>query len=203
MGKHIDELGSYQDFRAPWETESGEEVEPDRGKLKKLLFNARSAKAAALDERDEAQEKLDQAVTDLEAAKKEAASANGEEAQKKITTLEKKVADLTSERDKLVADKEEAELRAEVLGDLDPKMAKYVKGKTREELEKSLEEVKADFGVVDGEGDEEDEDRPGLRTRPRSLLNPGDPEPDKGKGSQGPDPEQVADQILSGGRIFG
>lgn len=197
MGKNIDELGSYQDFRAPWETETGDEAEVDKGKLKKLLYNARSAKAAALDERDDARAELETATADLEEAKKEAASANGEEATKKIAKLEKELADAKAKVDTLEKDKERSDLRAEVLAGLDPKYAKYVQGETRDELEKSLEEVKADFGLEDADG--EDGDEPKVRTRPRTTLrNPLDP--NSGKGGDAPvDFDKVADDILGNG----
>lgn len=200
MGKNIDELGSYQDFRAPWETETGDEAEVDKGKLKKLLYNARSAKAAALDERDDARAELETATADLEEAKKEAASANGEEATKKIAKLEKELADAKAKVDTLEKDKERSDLRAEVLAGLDPKYAKYVQGETRDELEKSLEEVKADFGLEDGDGEGgEDGDEPKVRTRPRTTLrNPLDP--NSGKGGDAPvDFDKVADDILGNG----
>ena len=203
MGKHLDALPSEADFRAPWETADGTEAEIDKAKLKRFIYNLSKDKAKAQDARDEAQEAVTKAEKELEEAKAEAADANGVEAQKKIDRLEKKVADLTAERDKLVADQEYAELRAEVLEGLDPKYAKYVTGQTREELEKSLEQVKEDFGLEEsGDGDEgdDDEDEPKVRTQPRTrtkVRNPADPE--AGKGSEEIDFDKVADDILGRG----
>lgn len=199
MGKHLDELGSYQDFRAPWETETGDEAEVDKPKLKKLLFNARSAKAAALDERDEAVEAQKTAETERDEAKTEAANTNPAEAQKKIEKLEAENKTLKDAADARAKADEYAALRAEVIGDLDPKYAKYVTGEDRKALEESLEAVKADFGIKDSDDDDDAEDEPQLRTRPRSgLRNPGDSQPGKG-GDEAVDFDKVADQILGSG----
>lgn len=207
MGKHIDELGSYQDFRAPWETESGEETDPNKNQLKKLLFNARSAKAAALDERDEFKAKVAEVEKDLESAKAEAASANGEEAQKKIDSLQSKVESLQGEIDKRDAAAEAEALRKEVLGDFaekHPKAAKYVKGDTQEELEASLEAVKEDFGISDDDdsADGGDEEQSVGRTRPVSRLQ--SPIDRKGVGGeQEYDFDKVAEQAIVGsGNVF-
>lgn len=204
MGKNLDKLGSLDSFRAPWETEGGSDAEIDKPKLKRWIYGVLGDKAKAQDARDDVQEKLATAEKDLETAKAEAADANGEEAQKKIDKLEKKVADLTAERDGLVSAKEQAELREEVLGDFavkNPKAAKYVKGETREELEKSLEEIKADFGITDGGDEDDEEEEPTIRTKPRVLGNPADP--DAGKGAENYDFDKVADEVLTGGRVFG
>ena len=203
MGKHTDAVKSLDEFRAPWETEGGTDAEIDKPKLRRFIHNLISDKAKAQDAREDAQEKLATAEKDLEAARAEAADANGAEAQKKIDRLEKKVSDLTAERDRLVSDKERSDLRSEVLGDLDPKYAKYVQGETREELEKSLEDVKKDFGISDepGDEDEEEEEEKTVRTTPRSRLrNPADRE--SGKGAEEIDFDKVADDIV-GNHIFG
>lgn len=200
MPKHADAVKSFEDFRAPWETEGGTDAEIDKPKLRRYIYNLIVDKAKAQDSRDDTATKLEETEKALETAKAEVADASGEEAAKKVEKLEKKVSDLTSERDKLVAAKEEADLRAEVLEGLDSKYAKYVKGTTREELEKSLEEVKTDFGLETKEGDEEDEDgEPKLRTRPRTNLNnPADGQSGKG-GEEEVDFDKVADEILGGG----
>jgi hypothetical protein len=197
VGKHTDAVKSYDEFRAPWETEAGTDAEIDKPKLKRYIYNLVTDKAKAQDARDEKDEALKAAEADLETAKTEAANANGPEAQKKIDLLQKKVDDLTAEkvaREK--ADEHEA-LRKEVIGDLDPKYAKYVVGEDREALEKSLEDVKADFGIKDGDENEEEEEEGTLRTRPRSSVkNPLDPEAGKGGGGGEIDYDKVADDIL-------
>jgi hypothetical protein len=202
VAKHVDKIGSFEDFKAPWETESGAEAEVDKPKLKRLMFNARLSEAKAQDSRDEAQEALTAAEKERDEAKAEAASSNGPEAQRKIDTLEKKVADLTAEKEaRTKADEHEA-LRKDVIGDLDPKYAKYVVGEDREALEKSLEEVKTDFNLGDPDGDDNDPDdnEPRLRTHPRRLNNPTDPNP--GKGSEAIDFDKIADDIVAGGSPF-
>lgn len=203
MAKHLDGLKAFDEFRAPWETEGGSDAEIDKPKLKRWIYGILTDKAKAQDARDEAQESIKTIETERDEAKAEAAKANGDEAQKKIDKLEKQVTDLTAERDKLVSDKEEADLRAEVIGNLDPKYAKYVVGKTREDLEKSLEDVKADFGIKDGDENEDDEneDELNVRTRPRTKLSTG-LDAEAGKGGGEIDFDKVADGIL-GNSVFG
>lgn len=199
--KHQDAVKAYDEFRAPWETADGSEAEIDKPKLKRYIYNLVGDKAKAQDARDDALADLSAAETERDEAKAQAADSNGAEAQKKIDKLEKQVNDLTAERDKLVADKEHADLRAEVIGDLDPKYAKYVQGDTQEELEKSLEEVKKDFGLEAGseEEQEDEEDEPKVRTRPTARLRNG-ADPDAGKGgSDAIDFDKVADEILGTG----
>lgn len=211
MGKHTDKLGSFDSFRAPWETEGGSDAEIDKPKLKKWIFNVLSDKAKAQDSRDELDEKLEQAGKDLEAAKAEAADANGEEAQKKIDKLQAKVDKLTEEKEAREAADSLAELRKDVLGDFaekHPKAAKYVKGETQEELEESLAAVKEDFGISDepgdGEEEEHEEEKATGRTTPRTrLTNPVDRQ--SGKPGEGEyDFDKIADEaIRGGGNIFG
>lgn len=202
--KHQDAVKSFDEFRAPWETADGSEAEIDKPKLKRYIYNLVTDKAKAQDSRDDALETVTAAEAERDEAKEQAANANPAEAQKQIDKLTKQVADLTAERDGLVQAKEQADLRAEVLGDLDPKYAKYVTGTTKEELEKSLEDVRKDFGLeVDGDEDDEDEDdEPTLRSTPQRrsgrLLNPADAQ--NGKGGEGEyDFDAVADQIVGGG----
>lgn len=204
MGKHTDAVKSYDEFRAPWETADGSEAEIVKTTLKRYIYNLVTDKAKAQDSRDEKDEALKTATTNLEAAKAEAATANGPEAQKKIDTLQKKVDELTSAAEERTKADEHEALRKEVIGDLDPKFAKYVVGADREALEKSLEAVKTDFGIVEGDGDEDgDEDEPNLRTRPRQVKNAADPLAGKtGNGSSEIDFDAVADGILGGTAVF-
>lgn len=201
--KHQDAVKAYDEFRAPWETADGSEAEIDKPKLKRYIYNLVTDKAKAQDSRDDALADVETVTAERDEAKEQAADASGEEASKKIAKLEKQVTDLTAERDKLVADKEHADLRAEVIGDLDPKYAKYVQGSTQEELEKSLEQVKEDFGLGEPEGEQEEDEDPPVRTQPRSrtLRNPADRE--SGKGSDEIDFDKVADDVIGAGSIFG
>lgn len=207
--KNQDKLGTFEDFKAPWETEAGQDAEIDKPKLKRLIFNLKSGEAKALDAKADADEALEAAEKDLETAKDEAANANGDEAQKKIDRLQAKVDKLQKVVDDRDAADELAQLRADVLGDFaekHPKAAKYVKGETQEELEKSLEEVKEDWGITDGDADEdEDEDEPEVRTRPqartRTLTNGADKESGK-PGEKEIDFDAVADGIVGAGNPF-
>lgn len=175
MSKHVAAVKPFDQFIAPWETEGGTDAEIDKPKLKRYIYNLVTDKAKAQDSTDEAAAAKVAAETERDDAKADAEKASPEEANKKIARLEKANADLKTERDGLVAAKERSDLRGEVLEGLDPKYAKYVQGETREELEKALEQVKADFGLGE-EGDEDlDDDEPVIRTAPRTLTNPVDP----------------------------
>lgn len=199
--KHQDKVGSFENFRAPWETEAGEDAEIDKSKLKRLIFNLKAGEAKALDAAADSAEAQATAETERDEAKTEAANANPAEAQKKIEKLEKQVTDLTTERDGLVSEKEQNALRAEVIGNLDPKYAKYVKGATKEELEKSLAEVREDFDLPEPGKEGEEGEEPEVRTRPRTRLNNGT-DPESGKGADVVDFDAVADDILVGGGVF-
>lgn len=200
--KHQDKIGSFDTFRAPWETESGAEVDVDKATLKRLLFNLKVGEAKAQDAQDDAREALAAAETERDEAKDQAANANPAEAQKQIDKLTAKVEELTTERDKLVSDAEHAKLRAEVLGDLDPKYAKYVQGETKEELEESLASVKEDFGLSEESGEDDDDEEvdevPARLTPVSRIKNPAD----RKSGQPGDVPvdfDKVADQILGRG----
>lgn len=209
MGKHTDKLGSIENFKAPWETESGEDAEIDKSKLKRLIFNLKSGEAKALDSVEEAKESIAETDAENDKLKADLEKASGPEAQKRIDKLEtenKALKDAAKAREEADA---EAALRKEVLGDFaekHPKAAKYVVGKTEEELEKSLAEIKADFGIED-EGNEsgEDDDLDEIvgRTTPKpNLRTGGDPNPGTG-GSGEIDFDKVADEIIGAGRVFG
>lgn len=198
--KHIDKVGSFDNFRAPWETEAGADAEIDKSKLKRLIFNLKASEAKSLDAKADADEALEAAEAERDEAKEAASNANPAEAQKQIDKLTKKVTDLTAERDKLVSDKEHSDLRAEVLEGLDAKYAKYVTGETREDLENSLKQVREDFGIGDGSDDDDDGDdgEPEIRTRPRNLSNPADRESGK-PGGEEIDFDKIAEDIVGGG----
>lgn len=207
---HKDKLGTFDNFRAPWQTETGEDAEIDQPKLAKLIYNLKLDLANERDKHEDTKATLTEVETERDEAKDAAANANGPEAQKQIDKLTADLEKVTGERDDLKNEKAAAELRAEVLGDFEtrhPKAAKYVKGDTEEELRESLKDVMEDFGITEGDGDDEDagddEDEPKLSTRPRSqsLLNPGDKNNGKG-GDEEVDFDKVAAQI-QGGRIFG
>ena len=157
MGKNSDKLGSIEDYRAPWETESGADAEIDKSKLKRYIFNLASDKAKAQDARDEAAERVTAAEADVEKYKKQAADSSGEETQRALAKAEKDLADAKARVKALEGDISIRDLRAEVLAGLDPKYAKYVNGETKEDLEKSLKQVKEDFGIKDAPADGDDD----------------------------------------------
>lgn len=180
MGKNSDKVPALDEFRAPWETESGADAEIDKSKLKRYIHNLVSDKAKAQDARDEAAEKVTAAEADVEKYKKQAADASGEEVQKALTKAESDLAAAKSKLSSLEADIANRDLRAEVLVGLDPKYAKYVTGETKEDLEKSLKQVKEDFGITeksddDGDGDEDGDDDGDFtgRITPKSKVKTG------------------------------
>lgn len=158
MGKNVDKLGGLDEYRAPWETESGSDAEIDKPKLKRLMFNLKLGEAKALDAKAEAEEKVTAAEADVEKYKAQAADASGEEVTKALAKAEKDLAEAKEKVKKLETDISNRDLRSEVLAGVDPKVAKYVVGETKEELEKSLKEVKEDFGIADKPADDDNED---------------------------------------------
>jgi hypothetical protein len=202
VGKHTDKLGEIADFRAPWETESGEDADIDKSKLKRFIFNLKKGEATALDSVEDSKA----AVTAAEKARDDALDAAEKntpaEAVNKIKRLETENADLKGKIEANDKANELAALRKKVLGDLPEKYAKYVEGETEEDLETSLEQVREDFGLGDGEENQEEEEENILSSRPRSnLRNVTDP---KGGGADKEvDYDAVADQIIGGGRAFG
>lgn len=178
---HLDALGSFESFRAPWQTEAGADAEIDKPKLARLLYNVKADLAKARDSHEETREALAATEAERDEFKKQAADASGAEAQKELEKLRGKVADLTAERDSLKSAKELSDLRATVLAGVDPKVAKYVQGTTEEELTESLKAVKEDFGISDEPGEEEDGEeenenvgRTSPRITTRTVKNPAD-----------------------------
>ena len=195
MAKHIDNVPSLKDFKAPWESETGE-TEIDKAVLKKYIHNLITDKAKAQDGRDEAVAK----VSTLEAERdeyKEQVESKDPDSGKKISRLE---ADL--EKAKAALAKAEARAdRAEVAHEknLTPAQAKRLQGETKDELAADADEIIELFGGAgknddDDEGDEDDEDQNGLRSTPtrKNLTNPVDR---KGGADQEPDYEAIAAEI--------
>lgn len=213
---HIEKLGAYDSFRAPWESEAGGDADVDKPTLKRLVYNLRKDLAVARDTLDDTKAEVAEVEAERDEAKSQASDGSGAEAQKKIDKLTADLQKVTDERDGLVKDKETAETRKEVLGEfeaLHPKAAKYVTGETQEELEASLKEVAEDWGIdldtleaaEDPEdGDDEDNDLDKVaRTSPRTktLRNVSDRQ--NGKGADGAiDFDAVADDVIAGGSVF-
>jgi hypothetical protein len=181
VAKHVDELGTIENWTAPWETATGE-TEIDKPKLRKYLWNLLTDKARAQDARDEATEKISAAEAERDKAKAEAAEKDPDSAGK-IAKLEKENTDLKSK----LSDRERADLAEEVAADkgLTKAQSRYLTGTTQDELEKSADQFIKDNGIV--VGDPEDDDDPNgeqndpLRRTPRSTTNPGDPNPSSPK----------------------
>ena len=182
---------AIDDFRAPWETAGGNDAEIDKPKLRRYIHGLMVDKAKAQDSRVDAEEATKAVEVERDAAKDELKKASPEESVRKIEALEKQVSELTETNAGLVKDKEITELRAEVLRGVDPNHAEYVRGDTKEELEKSLAKMRADFGL--------DEDDDAGRSVPRTLGNPSDPDP--GSGPDSVDYAAEAAKILGGGFI--
>lgn len=198
MGKHTDKLGSLEEFKAPWESDTGSDAEIDATKLKKFLFNLQLDKAKAEDAAEEAAEKVTKAEQDLKDAKAEVAKGDKTG---KIAELETKLAEAEGNAAKATL----ALTRLEVATEkgLTPKQAKRLQGATKEELEADADELLEDLGVKqsnDNDNEDEDEDEPTGRTTPRpklNLVNPGD----TGNGGGEIDYEKAASEIV-GGSLF-
>jgi hypothetical protein len=204
--KHVEQVPSLDEFRAPWETESGTDAEIDKTRLRKYIHSLLTDKARA----QEALEAKETAETEKAAAEKRAEDATGGETQKALNEALAKAQKFEDEVKTLKAEKAKADLRAEVLGDLDPKYAKYVTGETKADLEKSLEQVREDFGLPkpgeqsedDDEDDEDDEDDDGLlRRQPRRLSN-GRVDFVGGDDDNDIDPEKVAERLVGGSSFY-
>lgn len=207
MPKHLEAVPSLDDFRAPWETADGSEAEIDKPRLRKYIHSLLTDKARAQDAREEALEAKETAETEKAAAEKRAEDATGGETQKALNEALAKAQKFEDEVKTLKAEKAKADLRAEVLGDLDPKYAKYVSGETKAELEKSLEQVREDFGLPkpgeqseDDDEDDEDDDGP-LRRQPRRLSN-GRADFVGGDDDNDIDPEKVAERLVGGPSFY-
>lgn len=190
MGKHIDKLGKIEDFVAPWETDAGE-VEIDKDRLKKFIFNLKHGEAKALDAVDEKVTELTNVTTERDEVKSKLEKGSDPELAK----------ELEKERTKSAQEKERAD-KAERLNlvnevaaskGLSPDQAKRLQGTTKEELESDADDLLKTFGVS-GKTDDEDEGGEGesLRRTPARLTNPTDAPGDAGGSKKSVDYEAVA-----------
>lgn len=198
MPKHLDEVPALNDFRAPWETEAGTDAEIDKPKLRKYIHNLLTDKAKAQDSREEAKEAQTAAETEAAAQKKRADDASGTETAEALKKAEEDRDKYKAQVETFEAEKAAASLKAEVVGDLEPKYAKYVTGETKADLEASLAQVREDFDLPDPakKGEDDDDDEPTPRRQPERLVNGR-----QGKepvGGQSYDYDAVADDILAG-----
>jgi len=198
VGKHLDKLGKFESYKAPWESETGSDEEIDAEKFKKFLFNLLSDKAKAEDAAEEAVTKAAEQVTsiqaELDAAKADVAKGDSTG---KIAELETKLAEAESAK----AGAETALVRLEVATEkgLTPKQAKRLQGKNREEFEADADELLEDLGVQPGKTEENDDDEGEGRTAPRrlNLVNAGD----SGSGGAELDYDKLAGEIVGGGNF--
>jgi hypothetical protein len=175
VGQHIDQLGPFENFRAPWESETGEDESPNPEKLKKYLYNLLLDKATAQDARDETAEKVTEAENKLKTAKAEVAKGDPTG---KIAELEGKLAEAETNAKKAQTSLDK--LTVGIEKGLTPKQAARLQGETKEELEADADEILETFGVAkpaenEEEEEEDEDDEVELRTSPRLLQNPADP----------------------------
>jgi hypothetical protein len=175
--KHIDQLGSIENFQFSSLLDA-EEI--DRDKLKKYVFGVLTDKARAQDARDAAKDETADVQRELDESKAELSKRGNPDLAAKLKKSEDENVELKSKL-------EEIELKglavdvAEEKG-LSKTQAKYLSGKTKEELEASADEFIKDNGITprDPDEDPDDDETPSLRRTPRSTVNPLDP--DSGKG---------------------
>jgi hypothetical protein len=194
VGQHTDALGTIENFKAPWETDAGE-VEIDKDRLKRFIFNLFTDKAKAQDARDESAGKVTEAEQALEAAKADLAKGDPTG---KIAALEK---ELAKAKDSLTSTQGSLDrLEVGIEKGLTPKQAARLQGANRDELAKDADEILETFGVQKAttpdpdDEDEDDDDKPSGYTSPR-LVNGGDPK--LGQPEAEPDYEKIADQVAS------
>jgi predicted nucleic acid-binding Zn-ribbon protein len=202
MPKHLEALGSFDKFRAPWETEAGD-VDIDKDRLKKYLFDLQSDKAKAQDRAEDAEAKVAEADTKV----KEADTAR-KVAEKKLAEADS-TGEITSLTEKLTKETDRANtaelalLRRDVAAEkgLTNEQADRLTGSTKEELEKDADKVIELFGLNkpssesdEDEDEDEDEDDFSGRTQVR-LLNPAD----KAREDEGGDDKNYDyDKIVAG-----
>lgn len=194
MPKHIDNVPKLAEFRPPWTTEDGTEVDIDKDKLKKYIHNLVTDKAKAQDSRDEAVEKVTSVEAERDELKEQVESKDPDQG-KKIARLERELEAAKSEAKEAKLNKDRLEVAMEK--GLSPKQAARLVGDTKEELEADADEVLELFGgpkKSDDEDEDEDEDDQ-VRSTPKTkfgLTNGGDPR--NGADSE-PDYEKIAAQI--------
>lgn len=171
---HQQKLGSFADFKAPWETEAGE-VDIDKGKLKQYLYNGALDKAKAQDRAEAAEGKVEAAET----AKTEAVKAQ-KAAERKAADADStgQIAELTEKvtAETARANKAEGNLLKLEVGDakgLSAAQSLRLQGDTKEEIEKDADAIVELFGLKapanedDEDEEDEEEERDTLRVSPR------------------------------------
>ena len=198
MPKHIDNVPKLDDFRPPWVTEDGQEVEIDKDKLKRYIHNLVADKAKAQDSRDEAVDKVKGLETTVGELQKQVDEKDPDAATKVAAERDK-----TKQAEDRASQAELALTRLEVAieAGLTPSQAKRLTGSTKEELEADAKSFAEELGIQPGsskDDDEVDDDTDG-RTQPvlqqRSLVTPGSR---LGGAGDEVDFESVAGQLVGG-----
>lgn len=196
MPKHIDNVPKIDEFRPPWMTEDGQEVEIDKDKLKRYIHNLVVDKAKAQDSRDEAANKVKDLDAQVDTLQKQVDEKDPDAATKVAAEREK-----TKQAEDRALKAEQALTRLEVAAEagLTPAQAKRLQGSTKEELEADAKSFAEELGIESsGASDNDDVDDEG-RTQPRlsqrSLVTPGSR---LGSGSDEIDYESVAGHLVGG-----
>lgn len=198
MPKHIDNVPKLDDFRPPWVTEDGQEVEIDKDKLKRYIHNLAVDKAKAQDSRDEAVNKVKGLETTVGDLQKQVDEKDPDAATKVAAERDK-----TKQAEDRASQAELALTRLEVAieAGLTPSQAKRLAGSTKEELEADAKSFAEELGIQpesSKDDDEVDDDTDG-RTQPvlqqRSLVTPGSR---LGGAGDEVDFESVAGQLVGG-----
>lgn len=167
MAKHVDKLGPFETFTAPWETATGE-TEIDNSKLKRHLYNLMLDKAKAQDARDESQSKLTEVEQERDGLKAEAEKGGNPDLVKELEAERSKTAAEVARADK--AERDLLVTTVAVDKGIPVKQAlKRLQGTTEDEIVADADEFLADFGP--GGSDDGDDDT--LTSFPRDLNNPG------------------------------
>lgn len=156
----------FEDYRAPWETEAGEDAEIDKGKLKKYIHGLLVDKDRLQGQVTEVTAKRDELQTQVdESARKSESDAERQERERRES----------EQRDSKNKELSLENLRLKVALDkgLTAVQARRLLGNTEEELAADADELVKSFG---GRGTSEEEE-PGVPRRQPQLTNPGDPDP--------------------------
>jgi membrane protein involved in colicin uptake len=190
MGKHLDKLGTLEDYEAPWE-KKGEEFDPE--KAKGLFYSRLHMEAEAKDKVDEVTKAKDDEIAALKAQIDDKAR-EGESDAEKATRERDRAIKKAQDEAKAEAGIEVTKLRVALRKGLNETQAKRLVGTTEEEIEKDADDLLESFGGRGDAGEGEGENGPS--TRPvRPLRNPADP-----KGNDPVfDPEKAADAYVGSG----
>lgn len=156
MPKHIDNVPALAEFRPPWITEDGNEVEIDKDKLKKYIHGLVTDKAKAQDARDDEATKVKDLTGQVDTLQKQVDEKNGPDSTA-LVEAERSKTKAAEERAK-AAELETTRLLAGLEAGLTPAQSKRLSGSTKEELEEDAKEFAKDLGVDPKKSKEGSED---------------------------------------------